>query len=227
MRSIRHWTLRYINDRLAVMAHERLHPQDPWLTLPMVNILQSWLHPDDVGLEFGSGRSTLWFLERVGFLTSVEQDPEWFGTVSAQCANRGLTNIDYRLLPDGISQPDSPPFADYVAVASEFGAESLDFCLIDGAARDRCAQACLDKLKPGGILIIDDVNWYFPTAPKSIAPSSRGLDDGYASEVGGQSERRSSRGGAFGQPTESRIRPFGSSRCESLDKGEFELRALQ
>jgi len=69
MRSFQHWTPRYIWNRLALMAHERQHPDLPWLTRAMIENLDTWLRPDDVGLEFGSGRSTVWFAQKVGHLT--------------------------------------------------------------------------------------------------------------------------------------------------------------
>lgn len=81
MRSFRHWTPRYIWNRLALMADERRHPDAPWLTRTMVEILETWLRPGDVGLEFGSGRSTIWFARRVGHLTSVEHHPGWYAKV--------------------------------------------------------------------------------------------------------------------------------------------------
>jgi len=146
----------------------------------MIEILDTWLQPGDSGLEFGSGRSTRWFAKRVGHLTSVEHNPEWFRIVSGQLASLRGNGVDYRLCEDG--DADSATTS-YVKVASAIAQESLDFCLIDGVARDHCALATLDRLKPGGILIIDNVNWYMPRTLKSLAPNSRGHEDGYSSDV--------------------------------------------
>src|SRR5262249_54034239 len=55
MRSFRHWTPTYIRDRLAMLRYELAHPDAPWLTGEMNQFLESWLAPDHVGLEFGSG----------------------------------------------------------------------------------------------------------------------------------------------------------------------------
>ena len=82
MRSFQHWTPRYIWNRLALMAYERQHPDRPWLTRAMIENLDTWLRPDDVGLEFGSGRSTIWFAQKVGHLTSVEHHPGWYAKVN-------------------------------------------------------------------------------------------------------------------------------------------------
>lgn len=179
MRSFRHLTPLYVWNRLASMAWSKANPDHPWLTREMVDILCTWLKPTDVGLEFGSGRSTAWFATRVGSLTSVEHDSQWFATV-----RKRLCDIDRQvqclLHEDGNS---GSPASAYVSVARSVAPSSLDFCLIDGVARDHCALACLDKLKPGGILIIDNVNWFIPRLKPSSAPNSRTLQHGFATET--------------------------------------------
>lgn len=172
MRSFRHWNPRYFRDRLRVMRYERSHPGAPWLTQVMVSILASWLSADDAGLEWGSGRSTIWFGERVGRLTSVEHDEPWYEQVRSQLNEKDLRNIDYHFC-----EAES----EYVSVTKLFGPNSLDFCLVDGNVRDLCALAAIPLLKPGGILIIDNCNWYLPS--KSNSPNSRSMSDGPASEA--------------------------------------------
>ena len=158
MRAIKHWTPRYIGNRIRVLAYERSHPDVPWLTSHMVSVLTSWLKPDDIGLEWGSGRSTIWFAEKVKKLTSVEHDESWYRGVTTQLKQRKLSNVDYQLCPDE---------REYVSVAEKLAPKSLDFCLVDGVVRDQCAVAAIPKLKPGGILIIDNCNWYLPSESRS------------------------------------------------------------
>lgn len=178
MRSFRHWNPRYIWNRIALMAEERQHPDAPWLTRPMIDILETWLRPNDVGLEFGSGRSTIWFAQRIKHLTSVENDPGWYAKVKVSLQGTGggslADRVDYHLC-EGES--------DYIHIAKNMKINSLDFCLIDGTARDHCALASLDKLKPGGILVIDNIDRYIPKEKPSFAPNSRRHEEGYASEV--------------------------------------------
>lgn len=179
MRRFSHWTWTYIWDRCAVMRYERKNPEAPWLTATMIEFLDCWLSSNDVGLEFGSGRSTVWFASRVGRLTSVEHDAQWYQNVRTRLEARGLSDrVDYRLCKDGVRQAGD---TSYVAVTGEFGLHSLDFVLVDGTCRDHCALACMGKLKPGGILIVDNINWYVPRDPKSRAPDSRSYSDGWAS----------------------------------------------
>ena len=59
--------------------------------------------PADREAEFGSGRSTVWFAERVATLTSVEHDERWYEAVSAKLKERRLANVDCIL-----ARPDQP-----------------------------------------------------------------------------------------------------------------------
>lgn len=162
MRKIKHWTPRYIGDRLRVLAYERRHPEAPWLTGTMVSILESWLRPSDVGFEWGSGRSTIWLAKRIKHLVSVEHDEIWHQKIVRELNKQALSNVDYKLCPNDI---------DYVSVVRNLALDSLDFCLVDGQRRDECAVAAIPKMKSGGILVIDNCNWYLPSNSKS--PNSR------------------------------------------------------
>jgi predicted O-methyltransferase YrrM len=170
VRKIAHRTPRYVYHRTRQMLYQRGHADAPWLTPDAIRLLESLLRPADRGAEFGSGRSTLWFAARVAALTSVEHDEQWDDTVSARLNERRLANVDYIL-----ARPDQPVElggqSAYARVALGFPDASLDFALIDGHYRDYSAKFMLPKIKPGGMLIIDNVNWYLPS--ESRAPNWR------------------------------------------------------
>jgi predicted O-methyltransferase YrrM len=167
---MRHRTPRYVYHRTRQALYERAHHDDPWLTPAAIRLLESLLRPADRGVEFGSGRSTIWLARRVAELTSVEHDEGWYGSVSARLRERGLANVTYIVAP-----ADRPPelgdCTEYARAALAFADESVDFALVDGAYRDHTARFVLPKIKPGGLLIIDNVNWYLPSG--SRAPNSR------------------------------------------------------
>lgn len=179
MRSFRHWTPRYVWNRVALMRFEKKNPDVPWLTAQAIYILSTWLKPDDAGLEWGSGRSTVWFAKRVRSLVSVEHDAAWGRHVPEMLRGSAVAGrVDYRVLGEDLDQGARSA---YVRVAAELENASLDFCLVDGVLRDHCAMACTEKLKPGGLLVIDNINWYLPHAPVSHAPGSRTMTQGTAS----------------------------------------------
>jgi predicted O-methyltransferase YrrM len=170
MRNVRHWTPRYVYNRIRLMSSEHAHPDDPWITPEAVRLLTSMLRPSDRGVEYGSGRSTIWFAERVGQLTSVEHDGQWHATVSTKLKNRGLSNVEYILSPR--DQPkELGGTSEYTRTALNFTELSIDFVLIDGLYREYVTKLMMPKIKPGGMLIIDNINWYLPTP--THAPYSR------------------------------------------------------
>jgi hypothetical protein len=175
-RTLRHWTPRYVVNRLAVAYHQRIAPNDPWLTKPACTFLDDWLTGSDVGLEWGCGRSTLWFADRVQHLTSVEHNPHWHALVAARLAARGVTNVDLRLCP--VDPRNADDYQPYIGVGLEFERSSLDFVLVDGQLRGRCAELALTLLKPGGILIIDNAEWFIPHpshSPGAIARRTKAI----------------------------------------------------
>ena len=175
-----HRTPRYIFNRGRQMLYERAHPDDPWLTPAAIGLVATLLRPADRGAEFGSGRSTLWFAARVRSLTSVEHDARWHESVTARLKDRGLGNVDYILAPD--DQPvERGGDSAYARAALAFPDASIDFALVDGHYRDYSAKFVMPKIKPGGMLIIDNVNWYLPCQSK--APNSRTAALGPATEV--------------------------------------------
>ncbi len=173
-RSFRHWTARYLADRVRDRWYQAAHPDHPWLTPLAIQFLSAWLKNTDRGLEFGSGRSTLWFARRVASLTSIEHSPAWYVRVQKTLVDHGQNNVDYRLInaqPGGSSDT-------YVTAAANFPDNNLDFVLIDGIARDACANASIDKIRSGGLLIIDDAHRYLPS--RSVSPYARTLSQGPA-----------------------------------------------
>jgi Methyltransferase domain len=183
MRSFSHITPRYVVDRLSLALKELRHPDRPWLTDDSIAFMHHWIRAGDRGFEWGAGRSTLWFARHDTELTSIESDAEWHRRVNEGLRAEGLgVRVTCELVPaaEGSGhRPDS-----YIQAIDRAGNGSLDFCLVDGLpeVRAECSLAALDKLRPGGILVLDNSNWFIPRDSPSRAPRSRGDSDGYASE---------------------------------------------
>jgi predicted O-methyltransferase YrrM len=153
----------YLVPRVREILFQRSHPGSPWLGESAVVFLESWLKPTDVGLEWGSGRSTSWFASRVARMTSVENSAEYHAIVTRTLAGKGLAaKVDYRLVPCELEELEEPPTHPYAEVAREFPDGSLDFAMVDGMIRETCMRAVMPKIKPGGLLILDNANRYFP-----------------------------------------------------------------
>jgi predicted O-methyltransferase YrrM len=159
----KHWTPRYVFHRVLLTVYQSQHADHPWLTSDSIEILTTLLRPDDSGLEMGSGRSTIWLANRVGHLISIEHHGPWYERVSRIIQDQHIGNVEYNKVALG------KPYVDFVKALAD---HSFDFILVDGPERDQCAVACTSKLKPGGILIVDNANMYLPHVTKS--PFSRG-----------------------------------------------------
>ncbi len=165
-RSFSHWTPRYCVNRLLVLVHERLHPDAPWLTADAVRFLDDNLRPSMSGVECGSGRSTLWIAQRIGTLISLEHDPDWHSSISAKLRTLALENVTYHFA----AEP-----TEYVDKLKQLPDASTEFMLVDGLERDRCFREGMRIVKPGGLLVLDNANWYLPhdsRSPNSVPPGS-------------------------------------------------------
>ncbi len=171
-------SFRELTGHVAYFLYRGRHPDHPWLAKPANLILDSFLTKNDVGLEFGSGRSTLWFAGRISKLTSIEHDPIWHDKVTKELALQNLQNVDYLLVKKDVEDEEGQDSA-YVRTTDKLSKNSFDFTLIDGAYRDSCALVSLELLRPGGILIIDDAHWFLPS--NSTSPKARTRAQGPAS----------------------------------------------
>lgn len=171
MKAIGHWSPSYIGGRLKRVVQVRLHPEEPWITRAATDILNQLLHSTDSAVEWGAGRSTLWFAQRLRWLRSVESSPEWYKSVRASLEARGLSNVDLVL---------SPTKPEYESAARDLATSSQDLAIVDGAFdRGKYALEALRLIKPGGIIIIDDAHRYLPS--QSTSPSARSWNAGASS----------------------------------------------
>lgn len=179
-----HWTPRYIRDRMGLARYERQNPDAPWLTAQMIDILSGWLTRSDSGVEWGSGRSTAWLAGKVAHVTTIEDNADWADHVDAMLSEKGLSDrVSLHLAPITAEERQNPARSQYVRLGGELPPGSLNFALVDGDLRDHCAAVALDLLKPGGVLIIDNVERYLPREALHAAPNARRLQDGCESAI--------------------------------------------
>ena len=170
-----HRTPRYVWNRLKEWLWQQRNPQVPWLGPKAVATLEKLLQPHMQGIEFGAGRSTIWVAGKVVSLESWEQSPVWFQNVARQVAVSGLAKIDLQL----VENTNGDWTEAYAAILKKLQHRTFDFVLVD---TDHCReQLCLQlatQVKPGGFLMLDNANWYLPSA--SYAPNSRSYEQGPA-----------------------------------------------
>src|SRR6185312_3205588 len=107
--NVRYWTrhpLRFLR-RVWYFFYERAHPTEPFVAPGAIRFLDTALPRQGIGLEWGSGRSTQWFDQRLGRLVVVEHDGAWYEQVRRQLREAGIGNVDYRLIP--LDHPPQEP----------------------------------------------------------------------------------------------------------------------
>jgi len=180
IRKLVYWSPWDLWNRTRLGLHRTLHPDSAWFPRSAMGVLSKMLKSHHVGLEWGSGKSTLWLAKRIKHLTSVEDDPARYDAVAKDLLIENLTNVDYILCRQARGACDSEGCG-YVNVIGSFPPASLDLVLVKGRYRDLCATAALDKIKPGGLLILQDANHHMPS--DSSAPGSLPPDGGIASKA--------------------------------------------
>ena len=146
----------------------------PWLGFSVIRLLERHLQPGMRVFEYGSGGSTLFFARCGANLVSVEHNPQWHLQVSAALEARQASACDLRLIeaedaampaaddsdPDGYASSDAAyrgkSFRKYAAAMDEFPDASFDVVLIDGRARPSCLKHAVGKVKPGGMVVLDN-----------------------------------------------------------------------
>ena len=139
---------------------EKENHDAPWLVPDSVIFLEKWLKKNMKGFEFGSGRSTKWFANKVSFYYSVEGNLEWYNkTIDANKKNikLGRCEIVYKDTGNQLNINLNKKNI-YSNSLSKFQNNYFDFGLIDGHFRYECIEKSLRKLKKGGILIIDNTD---------------------------------------------------------------------
>jgi predicted O-methyltransferase YrrM len=136
----------------ALVARASGQPSSsPWMAPAAVRFLEAALGREQSLLEFGAGDSTSWFAERTGRVVSLETDPSWFDEVTENLRSRKISNCDLRK-----TNPE-----DLLSVVRDLPDESYDVVVIDALDPDRrlrpaLAQVSQSKVKPGGMILLDD-----------------------------------------------------------------------
>lgn len=139
----------------------RLEHPLPCYAYAAIDFLESRLGPSHAVFEYGSGTSTLWLAKRVANLTSVEHDRQWADLIRAHLP----PHVTLKWVPPLPSPPTSPVYAStklprdfepYVRAIEEIPDYSLDLVCVDGRARPGCMHHSAKKLKPEGMMLLDN-----------------------------------------------------------------------
>lgn len=163
---------KYKTSSKDILAH-----RIPWITFDAIDFLKKWLKKDMIVYEYGSGGSTLFISDYVQMIYSVEHDEEWFYKLKTEIEKEKNFKINYQLFKpvqievensEDCSNPKSFlscigqyknfSFVDYVKSINKFEDNHFDLIIVDGRARPSCILHSIEKLKKGGILLVDNTD---------------------------------------------------------------------
>jgi predicted O-methyltransferase YrrM len=135
-------------------------PYLPWVPFAVIRRLARILNKNSCVLEFGSGRSTIWFAQRSHLVVSIEDCLPWYEKMSELFRKLDLRNVDHRFLA-----------GDQYSTASDLTDESFDLVVIDGSYRSKCVEYTHTKLKHDGYLYLDnsDTDMTIPNGDMRLA----------------------------------------------------------
>lgn len=139
----------------------------PWITVAAKYRIDSYLEKIDNPkiFEFGAGGSSLYFLKKNANLYSVEHDKIWFDQLNK--LTKKTTKWTLKFIPPSWSDKNTEyssefkgyekaNFFDYVHSIDAHDENYFDIILVDGRSRLACLKHSKNKVKIGGLLILDN-----------------------------------------------------------------------
>lgn len=152
-----HWNITYVYNRLVLFFYEKFNPKHPWITKGAIEYFKENVSPDSIMIEFGSGRSTVYYAKHVRKIMSIEHNLKWYNLVNKRIKN--LSNVELHHLED----------ENYENILNNYNDNYFDIIVNDGIRREKVAMNSIVKLKPGGFMILDNSERYIKN--NSIAPA--------------------------------------------------------
>lgn len=156
----------WLRSLFAIHDVDQLAQLDvPWWTFDSADQVTAFLaeRPDARVFEWGSGASTLWLAARAGSVHSVEHHAGWADALAPRLPdNVTLTVIE----PTESTRPTvgsrkpghaGLDFAVYVAAIDDVEGD-FDVIVIDGRAREACLARAVERLRPDGLVVFDNVD---------------------------------------------------------------------
>lgn len=137
--AFRHGQWRSVRCRMAVDIKGN---PIPWYTYPAIEYLNNFDFTQCDVFEFGSGNSSLYWSSRSKSVVSVEDNQAWYEIVNKN--KRNNQTLIHRSNETG-----------YISALTERDSH-FDIIVIDGNHRVSCTIAAMKKIKPDGMVLLDN-----------------------------------------------------------------------
>ena len=147
-----------------------------WMSQREIKMIEKYLKPEDIMLEYGSGGSTLHFSKFVKEYYSVEHNREWFEKVKKKISaladptilrlHAKVTTVlcesdpsDQKVVAESWGDLENScrysQFEEYIKSPAKFE-KKFDAVLVDGRARPECAKFIYDFIEEGAYVFLHD-----------------------------------------------------------------------
>jgi hypothetical protein len=156
------------SDKVSLLLHLELWFKDrflhlspmqagfPWINYPTIQFMHHLLCKNMRVVEFGSGGSSIFFLKRGVRLTTIEHDEIWIKNIRKKVSKKLQNNWTYHLIKPDNGITNIPSAESYLLPLDQLSDSSIDLFLIDGRHRVESIKKAINKIKPGGFLILDN-----------------------------------------------------------------------
>ncbi|MFB8790193.1 MAG: hypothetical protein U7123_15400 [Potamolinea sp.] len=122
----------------------------PWYTYPAIEYLNQLDFSDKEIYEYGAGNSSLFWAKKAKCVTSIEDDKTWYCTIQEkQQENQEILFIE-----------NAEEYVNSILRSNK----KYDLIIIDGSCRLACAKVAVQCLVTGGLIILDNSDWYPETS---------------------------------------------------------------
>jgi len=115
----------------------------PWISGNAFREMRAHLPSSAKVFEWGSGMSTVWFDRHCLEVHSVEDNIDWFNYIRTRVHSTQLYLLK------------CPAYAEKIL---DFPDSYFDLISIDGSDRDQCLECAVPKVRPGGMVVLDNTD---------------------------------------------------------------------
>jgi len=131
----------------------------PWMHEKEINLIEKYITPETIMLEWGSGGSTIQFGKLAKQYFSIEHNKGWVNQILPQISKN--TEIFYRPAKSQESPKCSSyeNYQSYVDAGMDISLKhniKFDVVLIDGRARVECAKHIIPYLSDNAVVLVHD-----------------------------------------------------------------------
>ena len=121
-----------------------------------IELIEKYITPETVMLEWGSGGSTIHFSKLVKELYSIEHDFQWYNKIKKDKNNNvNITFVPSNGIYDSTIPTKDEQFEDYINYVDRIN-KKYDIVFIDGRARVACSKKVIPYLNENAVVFIHD-----------------------------------------------------------------------